>query len=67
MDGGEEGGRGAKISDFPMIGRTSHNNLGELRGQSNIIFSRTSEDVFDLFLHLFGRSGIDPGVIWDNF
>jgi len=52
-------GRKKTISDFSMISRTSQDNLGELRGQSKIMFSRISED----FLLLFGRSGIDPGVI----
>ena len=37
------GEEGAKNSDFSMIGRTSQDNLGELRGQSKINFSRISE------------------------
>ena len=62
MDGGEEGGRGGEISDFSMIGRTSQDNLGELRGQSKIIFSRISE----YFLTFFYIFLVDPGSVQES-
>ena len=61
MVGRREGG-GATISDFSMIGRTSQDNLGELRGQSKIIFSRISED----FLACFYIFLVDPGSIQES-
>ena len=57
------GGVGAKISDFSMIGRTSQDNLGELRGQSKIIFSRISDDVFLTFFYI---CLVDPGSIQES-
>ena len=65
--GGGRAGGGIKNLTFFNDRYDFSGQLGELRGQSKIIFSRISEDVFDIFLHFFGRSGIDPGVIWDNF
>ena len=47
--GGGRGGEG--IADSSMTGKTSHDNLAELRGQSKIIFSRIPAYYFDICLH----------------
>ena len=62
--------RHVRLTFFPdglMIDARFWGNLGELWGQSKVIFNKIPEDCVNLCFAFLGRTRIDPGVIRDHF